>query len=149
MLLLTCLDTKHFFPQEPCVLSLLEEKKDHHGWQRSDMAFGTWDAHISVWSTWAKNLNRVKKLDFFCTKYLVVPCFISQTHITGTWRLLHKDEYAAITLGGSRGSSSLHCIAESEPEAMIHHNALVQCWHRLLLSNKTPVVFSAGAAIAT
>ena len=42
---------------------------------------------------------------------------------------------------------SLHCWVRTW--ATIHHDALVQCWHWLLLSNKSSVAFSAGAAIAT
>lgn len=69
--------------------------------------------------------------------------------ITGTLRLLHQDGCAAVAESGDRGLSSYRCIAESEPEPTIHHDALVLCWHQLLLSNKTPVAFYAGAAIAT
>lgn len=132
--------------------SFLPEEEDHHGWQISDMAFRAWGTHISGWSTWDKNINRTEVGEetwFFCTKYLAIPCFKSQTRITGTLRLLHQDGCAAVAQGGDRGSLSYHCIAKSEPEPMVHHSARMQCWYWPLLSNKTLLAFSAGAAIAT
>ena len=39
VLLLSCLGTKHLFPQKTHVLSLSEEAEDRHRWQISDMSF--------------------------------------------------------------------------------------------------------------